>query len=370
MNNLAPAILEIKLSALAHNYHFLKSKLRPETKLLGVVKANGYGSESLAIAKKLEVLGIDYLAVAYIQEGIKLRQNGVQVPILVFHAQPEQYKTLIEHCLEPSIYSLRTLAAFIEAAQDCHNYPIHIKTNTGLNRLGFSDKDFKAVLSLLEKQSCVKVIGLFSHLAASDDEKETTHTKGQISLFHKHIKLFESALGNIALKHLLNTSGILNFPEAQLQMARAGIGLYGYSNKPAIDKFLKPVASLRCKISQIHHIEKGEWVGYNKGFVAVEKMRIATITIGHADGISRQYGNGKGVVYIHGHAAPIVGNVCMDMLMINLSNIAAQEGDAVIVFGDVPNKNSSAEHFAAGANTISYELLNAIGNRVQRQIIE
>jgi len=219
-------VLEINLSALAHNYRYIRSKLNPNTKLLGVVKANGYGSESIAIAKKLESLGIDYLAVAYIQEGIILREEGVKVPILVLHPQVEQFNALISNCLEPSLYSIRTLEAFIRAAKGTENYPIHLKINTGLNRLGLSAQDFKAVFKLLGSEKSLHVKGLLSHLAASDDPLERAFTQRQINLFKDCIQIFESTLGPIEIKHLLNTSGILHYPEAQFQMARSGIGLY------------------------------------------------------------------------------------------------------------------------------------------------
>ena len=373
MSSPYPSVLEINLGALAHNYHFIKSKLAKNTKLLGVVKANGYGSESLAIAKRLEVLGIDYLAVAYIKEGVLLRTHGVKTPILVLHPQAPQFSEMIAHHLEPSLYSLRALSAFAAAAKDCQNYPLHIKTNTGLNRLGFSENDFEAALEILKNTPQIQIKGLLSHLAASDELSESSFTKNQIKRFKDHITVFENSLGQLPLKHLLNTSGILNFPEAQFEMARSGIGLYGYSNNPEIDKELRPVASLKCNISQIHAIKAGDWVGYNKGFVAHEDMKIATLTIGHADGISRQYGHGKGVVYIQGKAAPIVGNVCMDMIMVRLPEMepneeVIKEGDQIVVFGQ--GEQSNATRFAAGAQSISYELLTSIGPRVHRQIIE
>ncbi|MFT6722025.1 MAG: alanine racemase [Flavobacteriaceae bacterium] len=369
MNKDTSSVLEINLSALAHNYRYIRSKLNPNTKLLGVVKANGYGSESIAIAKKLESLGIDYLAVAYIQEGIILREEGVKVPILVLHPQVEQFNALISNCLEPSLYSIRTLEAFIRAAKGNENYPIHLKINTGLNRLGLSAQDFKAVFKLLDSEKSLHVKGLLSHLAASDDPLERAFTQRQINLFKDCIQIFESTLGPIEIKHLLNTSGILHYPEAQFQMARSGIGLYGYSNAAKTDAELRPVATLKCKISQIHELAPGDWVGYNKGFVAKEKMKIATLTIGHADGIGRQYGHGKGVVTIHGAAAPIIGNVCMDMIMVNLGSIEAKEGDVVVVFGGESSESLTAELFAKGAKTISYELLTGIGARVKRHII-
>lgn len=363
---MGPSILEIDLKALAHNYRYIRSIINPNTKLLGVVKANAYGSESKAIAKKLEGLGIDYLGVAYTQEGVFLREQGLKVPILVMHPQPEEFKDIIRHCLEPNLYSKRTLEQFIEVAHKETHYPVHIKINTGLNRLGFSTDYIGAIGGLLKNTTAIKVRGLLSHLAATDDLDQSDFTRSQIEKFTKAVTEIEGHIGAVAIKHLLNSSGILNFPEASFSMVRSGIALYGYSNDPAEDRMLKTVATLKTKISQIHVVEAGDWVGYNKGFVAKKKMKIATLSIGHADGISRTYGQGKGFVYLKGKACPIVGNICMDMLMIDLGSLEAQEGDTVVVFG----QGASAETFAAAANTISYELLTAIGPRVKRVIID
>jgi len=362
---MGPSILEIDLAALAHNYHYLRSKIASETMLLGVVKANGYGSESVAIARKLAALGVDYLGVAYTHEGVALRLGGIKTPILVLHPQPEEFSDIVKHCLEPSIYSIRTLEAFIKAAPWEGHYPIHLKLNTGLNRLGLSLGKLAISCEILLNQSNVKVKAIMSHLAATDDLKEKAFTKLQIQRFKEGAAFIEKQIGPVALKHLSNSSGILNFPEAAFNMVRSGIALYGYGNHSKIDSLLKPVATLTTKISQIHSIEKGDWVGYNKGFVAAKKMRVATLTIGHADGISRVYGQGKGVVFVSGNPCPIIGNVCMDMLMIDLGNHVAREGDKVVIFG----KGASAETFASEGKTISYELLTGIGARVNRVIV-
>jgi alanine racemase len=362
---MGPSILEIDLAALAHNYHYLRSKISSETMLLGVVKANGYGSEAISVAKKLDALGVDYLGVAYTHEGVFLREQGIKTPILVLHPQPEEFKHIIEHCLEPSLYSNRTLQMFMEATEKEYQYPIHLNINTGLNRLGFPVHGLEAICQNLLNSSRVKVKGIMSHLAATDDLSEKAYTDSQIEKFKEAVTSIEEKIGKVPLKHLLNSSGILNFPEAAFNMVRSGIALYGYGNHSKIDSLLKPVATLTTKISQIHSIEKGSWVGYNKGFVAAKKMRIATLTIGHADGISRVYGQGKGVVFVKGKPCPIIGNVCMDMLMIDLENHEAKEGDSAVIFG----KGASAETFAHGAKTISYELLTGIGARVKRVIV-
>jgi len=364
MSKLSETVLEIDLSALEHNYHFLRSKLNSSTKFMGVVKASGYGSDPLIIAKKLVSLKVDALAVAYVSEGVQLRNAGIQLPILVLHPQVANFELLIEHCLEPSIYSPRILKAFCQAAKDSgqKEYPIHLKFNTGLNRLGFWEKDVAQFAREIKDSKVIKIKGIFSHLAASEDAAEKEFTKRQITGFEKIVKEAEAALGHIPIKHLLNTSGILNYPEAQWDMVRSGIALYGYGNDPAIDPFLKPVVSLKTIISQLHKIEPNESVGYNRAYRSQGSRTTATLPLGHADGIGRHYGNGIASVIIHGKKAPIIGNVCMDMLMVDVTGIECREGDEVLFFG----KEQSAEVFAAYANTISYELITGISSRVKR----
>lgn len=359
-------VLEIDLEALEHNYHFLRSRLQPSTKFLAVVKAYAYGSDTIAIARRLESLGVDYFAVAYTREGAILRDHGIMTPILVLHPQPVNFPELIARCLEPSIYSNRIFKEFKAAAEGAgqQDYPVHLKFNTGLNRLGFRADEVESVAKLCLGCDSLKVISLFSHLAASDDLSEMPFTKSQIEKFASIAKTFSSIQDHKPFLHLLNTSGILNYPEAQLDMVRSGIGLYGYSNNPAIDQDLKPVATLKTVISQIHKIEPDESVGYNRAFKAEGLRTIATLPVGHADGIGRIYGNYRGKVSIKGQEAPIIGNVCMDMLMIDITDIACKEGDEVILFG----QGHSAEKVAAGAKTISYELLTGISQRVKRII--
>ena len=367
MNESHPTVLEIDLNALRHNLFVLRSRLKPETKFLAVVKAFAYGSDMLQIAQALEKEGVDYLAVAYTQEGVGLRKGGIRLPILVLHPQPAQLKQCIDHCLEPNIYSPRLLKAFIQVAEenDQKAFPLHLKFNTGLNRLGFWENDVAWIQEQLQKTEAVKVKGLLSHLAASDDPSETGFTQKQIQNFTSISAEIEEVLGYRPLQHLANTSGILNHPEAQFDMVRSGIALYGYGNAPQFDQELKPLARLRTVISQLHKIEPGESVGYNRAYKAPDYTLIATLPLGHADGIGRQYGHSKGQVWVNGSLAPIVGNVCMDMLMVDVSGIDCKEGDDVIVFGP----EHSAERFAQGAGTISYELLTGISSRVPRKII-
>lgn len=366
MQKTPETILEIDLNALEHNYQVLRSRILPKTRMLGVVKAFAYGSDSVAIAQKLEGLGVDYLGVAYGSEGVHLRKAGIRVPILVLHPQPNGMEGLIEACLEPSLYSPRILQEFIRIATDQKQqaYPVHLKFNTGLNRLGFWETDLEWIGRQLNATDAIEIRSLFSHLAASDDLGERDFTLGQIQKFGAIVNQWDKRFEVRPFKHLLNTSGVFNYPQAQWDMVRTGIGLYGYSNDPESDPLLRPVSKLRTKISQIHKIEPGEWVGYNKGYQAPDYRTTATLPIGHADGIGRQYGQGKGVVYIAGMPAPIIGNVCMDMTMVDITGITCKEGDEVVFFGD----RFSAEHLASRADTISYELLTGISQRVPRVI--
>ncbi len=360
-------VLEIDLKALKHNFEFIKSKVDNHTKVLAVVKAFAYGSDLGAIAIYLEKLEVDYFAVAYTSEGVAIRDAGVKTPILVLHPQIANFKLIIEKCLEPSLYTAKILSEFIDIAhqENQTNYPVHIKLNTGLNRLGFEHTDIDFMLSKTLATAAIKIKSIFSHLAASEDANEKEFTEKQISLFKVMSKKCTKALGYAPMLHLANTSGILNYKEAHLDMVRSGIGLYGYSNSEEENKHLKPVATLKSVISQIRTIDKGETVGYNRAYKSKRTTQIATIPIGHADGISRQYGNNKGSVIVKGQKAPIVGNVCMDMIMIDVTTIKCKEGDEVVLFGNHQN----AAQFANAINTISYEVITSISQRIKRIII-
>lgn len=361
-------VLEINLTDLKHNFDYLKSKLQPNTKFLAVVKAFAYGSDASAVANYLQNLNVDYFAVAYVMEGVSLRDAGITKPILVLHPQPANFSTLIDRCLEPNLYNAKVLNEFISSAESLNqeNYPIHIKFNTGLNRLGFWENDVDYIVSKLGQTKAVKVSSIFSHMAASEDLSSESFTQTQIDDFTKIADEFSRKTNSKPMLHMCNTSGVLNYPEAHFDMVRCGIGLYGFGNSDKENKKLKPIASLKSVISQIHKIEKNETVGYNRAFKAASFMRIATIPIGHADGIGRHYGNGRGFVFINQKKASIVGNVCMDMLMVDITNIDCHEGDEVVVF----DGNSSAETLASKANTISYELISAISQRVKRSFLE
>ncbi len=358
-------VLEIDLKVLKHNFEYIKSKTQKSTKILAVVKAFAYGSHPETIANYLQGLDVDYFAVAYVSEGVALRDAGIIKPVLVLHPQAVNFKTLIERCLEPSLYSTKILNEFIAAASEekQSNYPVHIKFNTGLNRLGFGESDIDHIISKLKETNSVFAKSLFSHLAASEDLSEKPFTNQQILNFKTIAEAFSKKIEYQPMLHICNTSGILNYPEAHLDMVRTGIALYGFGNSEKENKNFKPITTLKSVISQIHEIEKGETLGYNRAYKSKTLVKSATIPIGHADGIGRHYGNGKGYVIINDKPAPILGNVCMDMIMVDITNIHCKEGDEVIIFGNHPH---SASEFSKTAQTISYEIITAISPRVKR----
>ena len=353
--------LEINLKNLASNLNFLRSKIKSTTKLLAVTKANGYGSDSIEVSKFLENK-VDYFAVAYTSEGVELRKNKINSPILILHPQIGDFDTIQEYNLEPSIYSFKILNEYID--KQC-NIPVHIKFNTGLNRLGFSKKNLSELCRiLLDEKISVKYI--LSHLVASEDIKEKSFTRKQIEKFVSISDEFENLTNKSVKKHLLNTSGILNYSDYQFDMVRSGIGLYGYGNDKKYESKLKPVHSLYSSISQIHEVRKGESVGYNRAFLAKKNCRIGIVPIGHADGISRSIGNRKGKVLVNNSLCDIIGNVCMDMIMIELNDEKIKEGDKVILFDE---NSQNSEKFAEYSNTISYEVLTSISKRIKRKFI-
>lgn len=358
--------LEIKLENLKENFKFLKSRVSSGTKFMAVVKAFSYGSDSVIISKELEKIGADYLAVAYTNEGIELRENGIRLPILVLHPQEDDFENIINYSLEPSIYSFRILTFFFKTLDynNIKKYPYQIKFNTGLNRLGFLKEDVDK-LSPLIKNNPPKY--LFSHLGASEDPKEAEYSKNQIIQFQSISNSLETQLNVKLKKHLLNTSGILNYSDYQFDMVRSGIGLYGFGNDIKFKNDLKPILVLKTIISQIHHLTAGDSVGYNLGYTAKSNITIATLPIGHADGIGRIYGKGIGEVLIGKQLAKIVGNVCMDMIMVDISRISCSEGDEVIIFND---DSYTAEEFTTKAGTISYELITSLSRRIKRKIIK
>ena len=366
MEKVQETTLEIDLKALSHNYQYLKSKLKADTALMATVKAFGYGSDAVSVAKHLETLGVDYFAVAYSNEGIALRKAGLKTPIMVLHPLPKYFEKIIDHHLEPSLYSLKAAKEFIKTSKkkQLKNYPVHLKFNTGLNRLGISKKQVDQIIDITQQASSVKVVSLFSHLAAPEIDNRKEFTEQQILDFKDIANHFIEKTKLNPKLHICNTSGILKHPKAHFDMVRSGIGLYGFGNHQNFDSELIPIATLKTIILQIHKLSPGDAVGYECTYVAKNHQTIATLPLGHADGIARAYGNGKGWVTIHGKKAPIVGNVCMDVIMVNVSHIDCSEGDEAVVFG----KETTASQLAERGNTISYELIAAISQRVQRLV--
>jgi len=364
MENNHVTVLNIDLNAAEHNLNYFKTKLRSTTKILVVVKAFGYGSNAVTIAKHV-ANKVDYFAVAYLDEGISLRKAGIKKPILVLHPQKANLEKIIEYNLEPNIYSFRLLKAVVKLAKNknLNKYPIHLKFNTGLNRLGFTQKNISEITTLVNSQTGIEITSIFSHIAASEDPNECTFTMQQINSFNAISNELIPILKNTPFKHMLNTSGIINYAkEAEFDMVRLGIGLYGFANEDHETKKLENVLSLSSVVSQIHIIKKGESVGYNRAYKALKPIKTATIPIGHADGISRQFGNGVGYVYINNKKAPIIGNVCMDMIMVDITNIDCNEGDIVLIY----KNQQHIVHLAQSIHSIPYELLTAISQRIKR----
>ncbi|MCZ8091682.1 bifunctional UDP-N-acetylmuramoyl-tripeptide:D-alanyl-D-alanine ligase/alanine racemase [Flavobacterium sp.] len=357
-------VLEINLNAISHNLNFFKSKLAPKTKLMVMVKAFGYGNGGFEIAKLLEHHKVDYLGVAFADEGISLKNAGISVPIMVLNPETTSFSSIIQHQLEPEIYSIKGLKAFLKIAEQkkLKHFPIHIKLDTGMHRLGFQENNLLELIKTLQGNETVKVKSILSHMATSDDLSHQEFAISQIELFENLSSQLISALKIKPIRHILNTSGISNYPEAQYDMVRLGIGLYGVSNDDEEQKYLENVGTLKSVISQIRTIEKGESVGYGRRFMAEKQTKVATIPIGYADGISRQLGNGVGYVIINQKKAIILGSVCMDMLMVDVTDIECKEGNTVIVFGERPTVNEIAKLL----QTIPYEVLTSISQRVKR----
>lgn len=362
------SVLEINLSAIAHNLNYYRKLLRPETKIMTMVKAFGYGAGYQQIANVLEYHNVDWLAVAYADEGVELRKSGIQSRIMIMNPSEESFDQVLEYNLEPEIYSFGTLRAFHRAVQHqtkghaMNAVPIHIKVETGMHRLGFEASDMGKLVDEVLAMPGLRVATVFSHLAASDDPKEEKFTRGQIAKLNAAANELIEGLGYPVLKHILNSSGIHNYIDAQMDMVRLGIGLYGVTFVSWERHHLQRVSRLITKVSQIHILSPGDTVGYGRSFKAERTMKIATLPIGYADGIDRRLGNGRGEVWLNGQRTPIVGRVCMDMIMVDISTIDCREGDEVEVFGD----HISIYEFAERTGTIPYEILTSISGRVKR----
>ncbi len=358
-------VLEINLNAISHNIKTYKSLLNPATKLLVMVKAFGYGAGIKEIGQILQHNNVDYLGVAYTDEGLDLRNEGIDLPILVMNAERSSFNDIIKNELEPSIFSFKQIDSFIRKLIDLgkKNYPIHLKLDTGMNRLGFIEEEIDNIISIIMSQPEVRVKSIFSHLAASDKSKHNDFTNQQIELFNTWANKLEKGLGYSVEKHILNSAGIENFPEHQFDMVRLGIGVYGNSSSL---KNLEPVGRLKTIITQIKNTPKESSIGYSRSGFAEEDLTIAVIPIGYADGFSRSLSNGKGNVLVNGKLAPVIGNVCMDMTLINVTDIECTEGDEVIIFG--PERPIA--DLAKEMSTISYEVMTSISERVVRVYLE
>jgi len=356
-------VLEIDLDAMVHNLNYYRSKLSPATKVMAMVKAFSYGTGSIEIAKVLQYRKIDFLAVAIADEGIELRNNGIEVPIVVMNPEEHSFDAMIENRLEPNIYRFKLLEQFDEALKRnaVNNFPVHLKVDTGMKRLGFDHlEEVKKVTAYIRSRETMYIRSLFSHLAVSDDPANDPFTNLQFNRFREYCDSVAESFNYKILRHILNSSGIERFPEMELDMVRLGIGLYGAS--PNIQHELQNVATLKTTISQVRTIEPGETIGYGRKGFAEQPMTIAILPIGYADGLNRRLSNGVGKVLIGGVKVPIVGTICMDMCMVDITGVHAIEGDRAIIFGeDLP-----VNEVASTLGTISYEILTSIGQRVKR----
>lgn len=360
-------VLEINLNHLVNNLNHYKSKLLPETKVMAMVKAFGYGSGSYEIANVLQFHHVDYLAVAYADEGVELRKAGITTPVMVMSPEENSFDAMIKYQLEPEIFSFRVLDLLEQTILQTalpKNKPvkIHLKLDTGMHRLGFCEKDIDALILRLKENPMIYVQSVFSHLAASDKNEHDAFTQLQVSRFETMSTRIINEMDHPVIRHILNSAGISRFPQAQFDMVRIGIGLYGIPTTSMETDQLTTVLSLKSSISQIKEIEPHDSVGYNRSSFVDQITRIGIIPIGYADGLSRQLGNGAGKLRVNGALAPIIGDICMDMCMVNLNGIEASEGDSVVVF----DEHYPISGISADSGTIPYEILTRISRRVKR----
>lgn len=359
--------LELKLSACEQNYRYFRSRLRRTTKLLVLVKANAYGHGAVEFALMMQNAGADYLAVALPVEGMELRQAGISLPILVLTAGTDFCEEIIDNRLEPGIpnlFTLRALAAVLKQ-RGIEGFPIHLKLDTGMHRLGFMTRELPELLACLQDCPQVRVKSIYSHLCVAEDPAMDAFTLGQVDLFERNAARIEEALGYAPMLHILNSAGIERFPQFQHDMVRLGIGIYGISALPGVR--LRPVAALKVKILQIKELQPGDGaIGYGRhGLIAPSGTRIATIPVGYADGIDRHFGCGRVSFSLNGHRVPTIGNICMDMCMVDITGVDAQVGDTVTIFGDDPTVTELADILG----TIPYEIMASIPRRIERVII-
>jgi alanine racemase len=362
-------VMEINLTALAHNLKAYQHYLQQGTRLMAMIKAGGYGSGSAEVANVLQYHKVDYLAVAYADEGVELRKAGISLPILVLNVDEAAFEAIIDNNLEPELFSPSILKAFniYLFKQGIQQYPVHIKLDTGMHRLGFEEKDMPELIVMLTNTHNIAIKSVFTHLAASEDEKEDAFTRQQYDIFNRCCNRLQKALKYNFIKHIANSAAIFRHPAIQLDMVRLGIGLYGVDSANEHQLQLQTVCTLKTTIAQLRWIKAGDTVGYNRRGKVNKDELIATLRIGYADGVSRRLSNGVGSVWIKGKLAPIIGNICMDMLMVVATGIeGVQEGDEAEVFG----KNIPVQEVAKQCGTIPYEILTGISQRVKRIYIE
>lgn len=354
--------LEVNLNYLVDNLNYFRSKLKPETKMVCMVKAFAYGSGSVEVARVLQHHRVDYLAVAVADEGAELRRAGITTPIIVMNPEKSAFSVLFENHLEPEIYGFKLLSDFMTAAGKLAltDYPVHIKIDSGMHRLGFVPEEVDALIAFLKQQNQVIVRSVFSHLAGADSVSLDYFTLQQVDAFGKCAEKISAAFSHHILKHILNSAGIERFPQYQFDMVRLGIGHYGISSLP--DVHLEQVCALKTVVLQVKRIHKGETVGYNRNGLAVQDTTIAILPVGYADGFDRKLGNGVGEVFIRGERAKVIGNVSMDLITVDVTGLEVEEGDSVEIFG----KNISLSEVAEKIDTIPYEILTGISRRVKR----
>lgn len=357
-------IMEVDLGAMVHNLNYFRVKLKPTTKIMAMVKAFAYGSGSKEVANLLQYHKIDYLGVAYADEGVELRKNNIRLPIMVMNPSPATFDVLLHYQLEPEVYSFSLLRSLIQYLNG-RACTIHIKFDTGMHRLGFSEGDIEELVKLLRQHTNISVASIFSHLAGADEAQHDDYSAEQATLFQRCADMLSKGLGYKPIYHLLNSPGILRLPKFQFDMVRLGIGLYGIDPTIEKNKNLKPVATLKTKVSQVHTLHKGQTVGYGRHGKVTADQQIATIAIGYADGFSRAFGKGVGKVLIKGRLVPVMGNVCMDMTMVDATGVEVKEGDEVIVFGE----GLPIEQVAESIHTIPYEILTNTSERVKRVFV-
>ena len=360
--------LEINLKGCLENYRYFRSKLETSTKLLVLVKANAYGHGAVQFASLMEEAGADYLAVAYPVEGQELREAGIKSPIMVLTAGTDFFNEIIDNNLEPGIpnlHSLKILCDILEK-RGVTDFPIHLKLDTGMHRLGFMTEEIPELLDFLKDCRSVKVKSIYSHLAAADDPDNDAFTLGQISLFKGNADKMTESLGYKPLYHILNSAGIERFAQYQFDMVRLGIGIYGVSAIPG--NHLSPVASFKCKVLQVKALNPGDGtIGYGRhGKIAPEGTVIATIPVGYADGLDRHLSRGKGYFTVNGHRVPTIGNICMDMTMLDVTGVDVKVGDTVTIFGEDP----TVTELAAILDTIPYEILTSVPRRIERIVLQ